>query len=619
MLIFLGITSFTCDAATPTRKHYTSIQYLKNYALSGLICIPHDRKIRVFQNTKPHPLNTSGSIGAHKERGHTMLNSIQSSTTRITTENQPQKTNALLHPDITRASSAALMQASRHISQQHDYTLKTTIKNSAELESTLQALSQIKQQNPSTKVALISGGSVAGYATALKLFKLGFHVLVAEKRPAYTRENSFILKKEAFFSLTSSAPDGSLLQDLMNQNLLDVHHTNLVKQEHAKTPMDIEAKPNSATRFMNWLRPLPSASSSARPRTVQIPQDAPLHRAALGELDLAWPQQRPLAPVPADQWRPNNLHQIGDENLGLCQIKNLEKGLNAYCVKQFKEEHGTTRRIHILQGEIELSPSNPTSPDFSPQFKLPNEAPLSTKLPFDLICIAEGANSAKAETIGQSFALATQPAHVESWYQANYTAPKQGLHGFFGSIVDKNDHKITAVQHMERQNDAMINVSLGVPPEHALDQTAINTAIVHAEHLCNTAGLNIKLTPNNREFETKRIDVIMKRSAQPMVGNVVMIGDAAGSGSPVGALGGSLSLSAYPEAIERLVTHPNFNDPATRHTLQQAYEKDINSIVNIRHNKPSEVMRTLEFYSENTYRTQLHQARLGTGLTNKRQ
>jgi hypothetical protein len=37
VLIVLGIASFTCDAATPTRKHYTPVQYLKNYALSACV------------------------------------------------------------------------------------------------------------------------------------------------------------------------------------------------------------------------------------------------------------------------------------------------------------------------------------------------------------------------------------------------------------------------------------------------------------------------------------------------------------------------------------------------------------------------------------------------------
>lgn len=197
---------------------------------------------------------------------------------------------------------------------------------------------------------------------------------------------------------------------------------------------------------------------------------------------------------------------------------------------------------------------------------------------------------------------------MESWYQANFAVPNAGRHGFFGWVVDAANKQITAVQHMERPDQALINVSLGVPPDQVFDEAAIATALKNASHLCKTAGLPVDLSTMEKEFEAKRIDVNLKRAAKPIDGNLIVIGDAAGSGSPAGAFGGSLALSAYPEAVERLVSHPDFNHPEKHKAAQRVFEAGVAQIVKIRHHEPSKIMNSLGFYAPGVYQQQLKNA-----------
>lgn len=494
--------------------------------------------------------------------------------------------------EISNASKSVLSQASQTIQDQFDFSLKTTHSGAVEIRGLLNQLAKQKSNDASMRVALVSGGSMAGYATALKLRNNGFQVIVAEKRPEYTRQNSFILKKEAFFSLANLSPDGSLLRSLLQKKLLDVHRTNLMKQDGATSPLDLVTKPNTAERFMDWL-----SNAHGLQTEANVPKRVPLHKSDAGHLDLAWPNQEPLQSLPAKDWRYDDLSSIGSENLGLAQFRNLEKGLNEYCVKQ--------PGIHVLNAAVSLSNSGAMPKQYTPSFSLPEgDQTIAPSFAFDLICLAEGANSPNAAVLGEPTVI----PHVESWYQANFAVPNQGLHGFFGSVIDTDKKQITAVQHMERAGKALINVSLGVPPDQAFDEVAISTALKNASHLSETAGLPVDLSTFKKEFEAKRIDVHIKRTPKLIDGNLIVIGDAAGSGSPVGAFGGGLALSAYPEVVERLITHPDFNKPDKREAVEHFFENAAAQIVKIRHNEPSKVMNTLGFYSKGVYLQQLKNA-----------
>lgn len=303
------------------------------------------------------------------------ISSPSPSVSPITAMNQGTQTPVPHTAEIMQASSAVLTQATDTLNHRFDYSVQTTHKGIQNIQGLFNTLAANKASNPSVRVALVSGGSISGYATALKLRNRGFEVIVSEKRSAYTRENSFILKKEAFFSLANLSPDGSLLRSLLQEQLLDVHTTNIVKKDDARSPLDLVAKPNTAARFIAWF----SNKQDLRAGALLVPKKVANHQAEAGHLDLAWPNQEPLQSVKAQDWRYDDLSSMGSENLGLAQFRNLEKGLNAHCVKQ--------AGIHVLNAEVSVQKMQGDVPRYAPSFGVSDaDQALQPQFPFDLYC-----------------------------------------------------------------------------------------------------------------------------------------------------------------------------------------------------------------------------------------
>lgn len=483
-----------------------------------------------------------------------------------------------------------------------DYAVKTTVSGASAINEMLNALAEKKKANPEMQIALVSGGSVAGYAAALKLKNCGFHVIVSEKRAEYTRQNSFILKEEAFYSLTNLSPDGKLMNHLIDNKLMDIHKSKIVKEEVflGQDEGRMKKEANSIHRFMNWLTNNDNIHSSAKiPDRLKKERETTEYldlqqktsekkREPVEYADLAWPEREVVIPVDPKDWKYSNLGKIGKDNLGLSQFRNLEKGFNQYCLGQ--------ENIQIISAEIDLKETDSEDFKYSPAFVVTEDGEkkhIVPQLHFDLICIAEGANSKNAAIVSEQTII----PKVESWYQANYSGQESGLRGFFGSLIDGDKKQITTVQHMGRQEGSFANVSLGIEHDKQFESDPIKNALENAKRICETAGANFNFSKENMEFESQRIDVDIKRANTVMRSNVVIIGDSAGSGSPAGALGGSIALAAYPEMIERLVKHPDFKNPEKRRDVEIFFRKGIAQIVNTRLNEPSDTMRKLGFYS----------------------
>lgn len=500
------------------------------------------------------------------------------------------------------AVSRQLQKAPDSINEASDYAVKTTVNGASSVKELLNDLAEKKKADPEMQVALVSGGSVAGYAAALKLKNCGFHVIVAEKRSAYTRQNSFILKKEALFSLTNLSPDGKLMNHLIDNKLMDVHKSNIVKEGGLFGPDGgkVVKEANPAYRFMNWITnnhhihsaKIPDRVKQDRETTeyLDLPHISTKKREPFEYLDLAWPKHEAVIPVDPQDWRYSNLGKISQDNLGLCQIRNLEKGLNQHCL-----DH--QENIEIIPAEIDLKETDSEDFKYSPTFIVADNEKkehIDSPFHFDLICIAEGANSKNAAVVSEQAVI----PKVESWYQANYSGPENGLRGFFGALVDRDKKQMAAVQHMGRKESPLVNVSLGIEPDKEFDPDSIERALENSRHICEAAGANVEISERTMEFKTpQRIDVDIKRANTVMRSNAIIIGDSAGSGSPVGALGGSLALSAYPELIERLVKHPDFKKPEKRPDVELFFRKEAAPVVNLRHGIPSDAMRKLGFYS----------------------
>ncbi|HEX7635049.1 MAG TPA: hypothetical protein VF427_07215 [Noviherbaspirillum sp.] len=497
--------------------------------------------------------------------------------------------------------SRQLQKTSDSINRTSDYAVKTTVNGASSIKELLNNLAEKKKANPEMQIALVSGGSVAGYAAALKLKNCGFHVIVAEKRPAYTRQNSFILKAEAFHSLTNLSPDGKLLKSLLENKLVDIHKNTIMGEV---TPSDPDGRSmaksaNTPYRFMNWLTNNDNIHSSAKipdrikrehetTEYLDLPQTHTKKHEPCQHLDLAWPDHEAVIPVDPQDWSYSNLGKISQDNLGLCQVRNLEKGLNQHCADQ--------ENIEIIPAEIDLKENDSEDFKYSPSFIVAdneNKEHIDAPFHFDLICIAEGANSKNAAVISEQTVI----PKVESWYQANFSGPESDLRGVFGVMIDKDQKQMTAIHHIGRQDGSFINMSLGIEHDKPFDPDSIESAMKHSRHMCEAAGANVEISRENMEFESQRIDVDLKRANTVMRSNAVIIGDSAGSGSPVGALGGSLALSAYPELIERLVKHPDFKKPEKRSDVELFFRKEAAPVVNIRHGIPSDTMRKLGFYS----------------------
>lgn len=481
-------------------------------------------------------------------------------------------------------------------------------------------------------VAIVSGGSLSGYATPLVLVKQGFNVLVVEKRAAYSRQNIVNLKQDAVFSLARLAPDGGVAGDMPTVDGI----VRTIRNNERQTVTEIRIEPDGAARrrqpqkhhrFMEWMAPsdglparLPQLKrpvggvsayldaqepSSTERNIAQHERDATI---SAPYLDLAFPDDQFIGAMSLEDWQLGSPERMRTDTLVLTSLMDLEKSLNDYCAAQ--------PGIDILHAEVHLEENGAADDRFIPVLKIGEES-IRPNFPVDLICIAEGAHSVNRNIIGGA------PAAVdpnESWHQSVYVQPTTGEYrpGNFDVIDARHDpFRITVVDYVEQRHQSVALVSVCTPADAKLDEAAMRAEQACAQaHIVARRATPFQVSEATRQFASSEINVKLMRAKIAGKWNAVIVGDAAAFGSPAGATGASFALSAYPEAIERLVTHPQFggSNGMIPKDLLAKYNREISFIADIAHGRQSALMRAIGAYSPDTGKAlaqQIAKARFG--------
>ncbi|AKC69765.1 hypothetical protein [Pandoraea oxalativorans] len=469
-----------------------------------------------------------------------------------------------------------------------------------------------------TPVAIVSGGSLSGYATSLILVKQGFNVLVVEKRGAYSRQNIVNLKQDAVFSLARLAPDRGVAGNMptvdgIARTIRNNERQTVTEIRIERDGMALRRQLQKHCRFMEWMapsdglparlpqlkRPIGGVSayldvhepSSTRRIIAQHEREATI---SSPYLDPAFPDDQFIGSTDLNDWRLGPPERMRTETLVLTSLMDLERSLNDYCAAQ--------PGIDIVHAEVHLQENRSADDRFIPVLKIGEES-IRPNFPIDLICIAEGAHSANREVIGGA------PAAVdpnESWHQSVYVQPTTGAYrpdNFDVIDVRHDPFRITVVDYVEQPRQSVALVSVCTPADARPNEAAMRAELACAQaHIVARRTTPFQVGEATRQFASGEINVKLMRAKIAGKGNAVIVGDAAACGSPAGATGASFAVSAYPEAIERLVTHPQFggSNGVIPKALMATYNEEISRIADVAHGRQSTIMRSMGAYSPET-------------------
>ncbi|ATB36842.1 hypothetical protein CYFUS_002257 [Cystobacter fuscus] len=487
----------------------------------------------------------------------------------------------------TQAPQAAASTEAAHEQNPHD--LQATVKTAEDMQAVLDRFEAERAQGK--PVAVISGGSLSGYAVALKLKNLGFNVISAEARGTYTRQNVVGLKEEAVHSLAHLSPDGSLLNSLAESNRLSMRKSRIVEKDNT-----LQQAPSSSHRFADWLmpqqngNPLPpripvrEAEPQKQPSFIDAnPATAKKHE-PMEHLNLEWPNKEVVTAMDPKEWNYPNMERISEDTLAIGQIRDLEVGLNQHAVKQ---------GIEVAHARVALKDMGS---QYSPEFQFGNEH-VATRFPVDLVVVAEGKGKNTSVISPEQHSIETG----ESWYQRNFVV-EPGLNSgtsLVGSRTDPDKRPLVPIR-INRKDDSLINVAHYARRDETAEEVWAKNADRTQATLRAAGSAADANDPSIVEYRSGRIDVNYRRSETTARGNAVLVGDAAGTGSPLAGAGGSLALSIYPEAVERLVKHPGFNDPNTREQANAAYREDADKAVDVWQRKSVDIQRALNLVPTET-------------------
>ncbi|VVE25012.1 hypothetical protein [Pandoraea commovens] len=467
-------------------------------------------------------------------------------------------------------------------------------------------------------VAIVSGGSLSGYATSLALVKQGFNVLVVEKRGTYSRQNLISLKQDAVFSLARLAPDRGVTGDIPAVNGIVRTMCNHERQTYARFKIEHDGtafKPQLQRQhvLMDWMAPsdglparLPQLKRAIcgisayldvhdpRSNTRDIAQHERAATTSASHLDPVFPDSPIIGSMSLNDWRLGPPERMCAETLVFTNLMHLETSLNDYCATQ--------PGIDILHAEVHLQESSDAHDSFIPVLKIGEES-ICPNFPVDLICIAEGAHSANRAVIGGAAAVVDPD---ECWHQGIYVQPSSGApcRGDFMVIETRHaPHLITVIEYAERAHQSLANISICTRTDDKPSEATVCAELECAQaHILARGITTFRVGEATRQFESGEIIVKLSRTKVAGKGNVVIVGDAAAAGSPAGATGASFAVSAYPEAVERLVAHPQFSgsNGVIPKALLDTYNKETSRIADVAHERQSALMRSAGAYTPET-------------------
>ncbi|OJH33571.1 hypothetical protein [Cystobacter ferrugineus] len=493
--------------------------------------------------------------------------------------------------DVTHTQAPQELQAASTgaAHEQNPHDLQATVKTADDMQAVLDRFEAERAQGK--PVAVISGGSLSGYAVALKLKNLGFNVINAEARNTYTRQNVVGLKEEAVHSLAHLSPDGSLLDSLAESNRISMRKSRIVEKDGT-----LQQAPSPSHRFADWLmpkqngNPLPpripvrEAAPPKQPSFIDANPAAAKKHEPMEHLNLEWPNKEVVTAMDPKDWNYPNMERISEDTVAIGQIRDLEVGLNQHAVKQ---------GIEVAHARVALKDMGS---QYSPTFQFGDER-VSPKFPVDLVVVAEGKGKNTSVISPQQNVIETG----ESWYQRNFVV-EPGLNSgtsLVGSRTDPDKRPLVPIR-INRKDDSLINVAHYARRDETADEVWAKNADRTQATLRAAGSAADANDPSIVEYRSGRIDVNYRRSETTARGNAVLVGDAAGTGSPLAGAGGSLALSIYPEAVERLVKHPGFNDPNTREQANAAYREDADKAVDVWQRKSVDIQRALNLVPTET-------------------
>ncbi|MES2742743.1 MAG: hypothetical protein V4754_17600 [Pseudomonadota bacterium] len=310
----------------------------------------------------------------------------------------------------------------------------------------------------------------------------------------------------------------------------------------------------------------------------------------LAYLDMAWPDKEVVRPIDPKPWRYVDLDSISEASLAIGQIRDLETDLNQHCVD--------TDGIDVLHMEMALS-EHAERDDYVPYFTVgtgDDAERIAPDFPIDLICLAEGGKSKNLDMISGQTSIPTN----ESWFQANYVAAPGLTSGSSLVLSEDNQHTLPQVAiRINRPHDSLINMASYVKRDQA-DGFTMEKFANRAQDFLKATGATADAADEHAiEYKSTRIDTDLRRLNNPIRKNVVAVGDSAGSASSVAGMGASLAMSAYPEAIHRLVEHMGFRShyPGLREQAERQYRVNAGKAVSLWQNKSTGIMRRLDLYT----------------------
>lgn len=542
-----------------------------------------------------------------------------------------------------------------------EHGLVTTVKSEQELNEALARFKAESLGEQGRPTVFISGASINGSMTAAMAREMGANVLMVESREEFSRQNVVALKEEALYTMAMLS-GGGLPGKLQDSHRLSFRQSRI---DPGSGGTLIE-KPTPDKRFADWLSPEASAQSrtgrrrdgawipertgkrDTMPAIIDPPdtRQAPLWptlenkqdgtaKTTIAGLDLAWPAYEPVKPVPHAEWRYDDLSRISDSSLAISPIKDLEAGLNRFLVGTNPsvqpqqegvqgEPHEPARverpperrgRVDIMRGAVEIVLQESDDGGFYvPRITLPDGKVVLPDFKFDLIHLAEGAQSKNAARIGKMTAkpraslepraptqedLLTVPvtdssqvlshSFGETWFQRNYQIDGKQKAG--SSVVPPQSKgaplvvPIRANQKQGEMDKTLVNIAYLANESPWEDQAARTRQVLEASGLTPEHGTVDPL------WESNPIGVTWRRHQLPADRNLTIGGDAASSKSPIAGAGASLAASAYPEMIRRLMTSPTFKGTAEdRAKLNEKYIEQARQVSDVWQDKSVRLM-----------------------------
>jgi 2-polyprenyl-6-methoxyphenol hydroxylase-like FAD-dependent oxidoreductase len=177
----------------------------------------------------------------------------------------------------------------------------------------------------------------------------------------------------------------------------------------------------------------------------------------------------------------------------------------------------------------------------------------------NLLLIAEGAHSTTAHQLGMRTTKVVNACTGENWIFGNL--PYSGQKTYVISLIDASEKTLRIANVIFNAMSCVTNIAVTSDREDRVQEQILRIA--------DQVGLFEEQDRRRLTTVSKPIHVTNRISFPFSMGNVFRIGDAAGSGSPLAGLGGTIALTCVPLTVRQLLNdyakqsidvHKNFHE-----------------------------------------------------------